>query len=324
MSNNYLSTKELKHLYHGNLRFKKNNGYLLARRFTEEQEKYLEFNDFLHLRTFCSASITIEFYTMAKSFSFDYKLFSDIGVKSTFEVYEDGFLTSKIITDDLERQGNLTFVLKNKIRKKVVLYLPNYSEYGIKNFYIDGEFEIVAHSKKKVLFLGDSITQGGGTERSGHTYVSLISRELGYEVVNQGIGGYIFDKNIIKELPFKPKKIIVAFGTNDVWYSAEENEKRIFDFFNRLYELYHNVKVLVVLPPFMGNSEQEAINAKFRILVGTIKNQCERYENIYVVNAYKMIPHFVDYFTADYVHPNVLGAVIYADNLIKSIKKINF
>lgn len=72
-----------------------------------------------------------------------------------------------------------------------------------------------AVKNEKVLWLGDSITQGYGPLRSSCTYVSVANRILNYDIINQGIGGYIYDKNSLMKMEgYEPDKIIVALGTN--------------------------------------------------------------------------------------------------------------
>ena len=72
-----------------------------------------------------------------------------------------------------------------------------------------------ARKNEKVLWLGDSITQGFGPLRSAQTYVSVANRLLNYDIVNQGIGGYIYDKKSLMKMDgYTPDKIIVALGTN--------------------------------------------------------------------------------------------------------------
>ena len=140
-----LTISELKKLYHGALCFKRTQKYLRARRFTEEQIKYFYCNDIWKTRVYGSSSITIKFITDAESFSFDYKMFYDIEVENTFEVYEDGFLTFMVKDHEIPHEGRLTVNLKKGL-KKVELYLPNYREYGIKNFVIDGNYKSVKKS----------------------------------------------------------------------------------------------------------------------------------------------------------------------------------
>ena len=44
-------------------------------------------------------------------------------------------------------------------------------------------------SKKTLVFLGDSITEGAGASRNELAYVNLVSKKLNCKVINNGIGG---------------------------------------------------------------------------------------------------------------------------------------
>lgn len=183
-----LEKKDLKQLVHGALCFKATQGYVIPRRFTDEQIALFKDETIPNYRSYrermyCGASITLEFITTAERIAFDYKFFLKTHRKSTFEVYVDGFLTYLAHDADL-REGRLEFFFKAG-EKHIEIYIPNYSEVGIKNFIIDGEYKPIPQAKTKVLFIGDSITQGCGTERSGQTYVNVLKRALNYEIVLQ-------------------------------------------------------------------------------------------------------------------------------------------
>lgn len=321
-----LEKKDLKKLFHGALCFKTTQGYVRARRFVDEQiaifmdEKIPNYRSYRE-RMYCGASITLELITASKKIAFDYKFFLKTARKSTFEVYVDGFLTYLVHDAELQ-EGRLEFCFKAG-EKHIEIYIPNYSEVGIKNFIIDGEYKVVSKTKTKVLFIGDSITQGCGTERSGQTYVNVVKRTLNYEIVNQGIGGYVFDKDLIIPLPFKPKKIVVAFGTNHRRRSDNENWERITVFFEGLNEQYGNLPVLVVLPPYAGDMDKDFLREKFTIINRMIVKTASKYPNIKIISAYKMIPHIPEYY-ADMLHPNALGVEVYGANMVKEIKKIKF
>jgi lysophospholipase L1-like esterase len=82
----------------------------------------------------------------------------------------------------------------------------------------------------KIVFLGDSITQGGGGPKG---YVTLIKsalaekhKELGIEVVNAGISGNKvpdlqrrLDKDVIAR---KPTLVVIYIGINDVWHGMND------------------------------------------------------------------------------------------------------
>ena len=309
-------------LFHGTLNLEEKDGYTIPRRFTEEQAKAVQDNDFFAHRVRCSASVTLELYTQAENISLDYKFFLRTGVNSTFEVYTDGFLTHLISDKDLADEGALNFAFKAG-KKHVEIYLPNYSEVGVKNFVVDGAYETVAPKETKVLFIGDSITQGGGPQRSGCTYVNVTKRALNYEVLNWGIGGYPFDEKIVQNSPFVPHKIILAMGTNNRFYSQEKNEKDIGAFFTKLNATYPNVPVLALLPPWDGSMD-EAGCQRYRVIKALIESNAAKYPQMQLASAYDMIPHFKDYFMDDLVHPTPFGMEVYGNNLVKTIKQKGF
>lgn len=312
-----------KSLFHGALRFEEREGYLIPYRFTEAQAASVSYSDFFVERTRCAASITLELITEATEISFGYKLFKRTGVRSTFEVYTDGFLTHLVGDDSLPDEGVLSFAFKEG-GKRIEIYLPNYSEVDIKDFSANGAYRAMPKKKTKVLFLGDSITQGGGSKRSAQTYVNVAKRALGWEIVNQGIGGYVFEKNLLSEIPFAPDKIVVSLGTNHHGYDEGENRKRIAEFFEALHERYGDKKTLVILPVYCGNPSIENKPEKYKRIKEIILEIASQYPAVRFVSAYEMVPHLADYYMEDMVHPNALGMELYGQNLAKAIKKIKF
>jgi lysophospholipase L1-like esterase len=85
----------------------------------------------------------------------------------------------------------------------------------------------------KIVFLGDSITQGGGGPKG---YVTLIKnalaekhKDLGIEVINAGISGNKvpdlqrrLDKDVIAR---KPTLVVIYIGINDVWHGLNDPAK---------------------------------------------------------------------------------------------------
>lgn len=314
--------KNIKELFHGVVCFSRENGYMIPRRFTLEQTNGFTENKFFYDRSRCGASVTLELITSSKSLSFAYKFFLRTGVKSTFEVYVDGFLTHMVNDWEIEDEGRLHFQFEAG-KKYIEIYIPNYSEVGIKNFELDGEYQTI-EKEIKVLFIGDSITQGGGSERSGQTYVNVVKRALNYEILNQGIGGYYCDKNSVKEIPFVPDKIVVAFGTNHRCFTENAHKDVLKDYFSALNDRYKNLPVLVIFPPFYGAGEAEVVRKHYKRIKDDFMQAVQIYPNMKTVNAYDMIPHFPDYYMNDFVHPNALGMELYGNNLVRAFQEIGF
>ena len=99
---------------------------------------------------------------------------------------------------DMKDIGHLEYELPEG-DKRVTVYLPADATVVIKDFDIDGGYTPVKKGMK-VLWLGDSITQGFGPLRTSCTYVSVANRLLDYDIINQGIGGYVYDKNSLMKM----------------------------------------------------------------------------------------------------------------------------
>lgn len=172
----------------------------------------------------------------------------------------------------------------------------------------------------KVLWLGDSITQGYGPLRSSQTYVCVANRILNYDIINQGIGGYVYDKkSLLKMEGYKPEKLIVALGTNQ--YGCE-TMKDIEEYYPRLFELYgKDIPTLVITPLWRGdNMDGVPTLVKF---CDKLKEILAKYPNIKVVDGFKLVPHLPEYFL-DNLHPNVLGTEVYGRNLVEKIREVGF
>lgn len=313
-----LTNSQLQKIYHGALHFRETpDGYLQAFQHTDAQMNYFkEVAEFWFERCDASTAKTIEFQTTATTFSFDYKIIW-IGSPDSFEVAVDGLITNITYIKDISEEGSLSFDLPEGL-KQITLYLPADSTVLLRRFDIGGDYTGV-RKNANVLWLGDSITQGFGPLRSGHTYVSIANRLLNYDIINQGIGGYIYDKNILMDLNgYKPDKIIVALGTNQY---GTETMKDIEDYYIRLRELYGDTPVLCITPLWRGDSEDgEPTLIRF---CENLKNICRQYSNITIVDGFTLVPHLPEYFL-DNLHPNCLGCEVYGRNLVRAIEETGF
>ena len=313
-----LSNEQVKNIYHGALWFEETeDGYLQAFQYTKEKIAYFEeVSDFWYERCTASTAKTLEFTTAATKCSFDYKL-AWIGSADSVELWVDGQAMEIRYVKDMETEGTISFELPEG-NKKVMIYLPADATIVIRNFELDAEYEPVV-KKEKVLWMGDSITQGFGPLRSAHTYVSVANRLLDYEVLNQGIGGYVYDKNVLEQMyDYKPDKIIISMGTNQF---GTESMEGIEEYYKRLKEIYGETPVLCILPIWRGD-----VPDGLPTLIKFCKNLkaiVEQYDNITIVEGFQLVPHLPEYFL-DNLHPNCLGSEVYGRNLVLEIEKAGF
>ena len=315
-----LTNEELKEIYCGALYFEETEeGYLKANQYTKPQMDYFE-KAFLMWYERCDASSakTIEFKTDATKVSFEYKLIWKCSEDSV-ELAIDGLATEIAYLKDIDMEGSISWDMPEG-EKNVTIYLPSDATMLVRNFEIDSTYECV-QKNEKVLWLGDSITQGYGPLRSYQTYVSVANRILNYDILNQGIGGYIYDKkSLMKMEGYEPDKIIVALGTNQ--YGDENAPDMVREYYETLIGIYgEEIPILVITPLWRGdNLEGVPTLEKF---CATIREIVGKYKNIKVVDGFKLVPHLEEYYL-DNLHPNGLGTEVYGRNLVEEIRRIGF
>ncbi|MBP5601668.1 MAG: SGNH/GDSL hydrolase family protein [Treponema sp.] len=314
-----LTNKELQNFYFGAYSFEeRDDGYLQAFQYTKEQMEYFKGAfDFWYDRCMATTAKTIEMKTDAQKISFEYKIIWK-GSEDSFELMIDGLITKIDYVKDVKEEGKLEWQLPAGM-KNVVIYLPADATLLIRNFEIDSKAE--RHVKnEKVLWLGDSITQGFGPLRSAQTYVSVANRLLNYDIINQGIGGYIYDKKSLLKMPdYTPDKIIVALGTNQY---GSETMKDVEEYYESLMKVYGNeIPVLCISPLWRGDKPEDS--AIFERFCDNIKKIAGSYKNVKVIDGFKLVPHLSEYYL-DNLHPNCLGTETYGRNLVEEIRRIGF
>lgn len=161
---------------------------------------------------------------------------------------------------------------------------------------------------RKVLFLGDSITEGVGASSGGHNFVSVFTKISGAQAFNYGIGGTRIarqknpscpDENryFYTRLPAMEKEadyVVVFGGTNDFGHGNAElgTYKDCTDdtfsgalrhLIESLYEKYPTARI-VIITPLHRASENSEINdrgfptmAKFTDYINVIRNLASEY-----------------------------------------------
>ena len=314
-----LTNKELQNFYFGAYSFEeRDDGYLQAFQYTKEQMEYFKGAfDFWYDRCMATTAKTIEMKTDAQKISFEYK-FLWKGSEDSFELMIDGLITKIDYVKDVKEEGKLEWQLPAGM-KNVVIYLPADATILIRNFEIDSKAERPVKNEK-VLWLGDSITQGFGPLRSAQTYVSVANRLLNYDIINQGIGGYVYDKKSLLKMPdYTPDKIIVALGTNQY---GSETMKDVEEYYESLMKVYGNeISVLCISPLWRGDKPEDS--AIFERFCDNIKKIAGSYKNVKVIDGFKLVPHLSEYYL-DNLHPNCLGTETYGRNLVEEIRRIGF
>lgn len=317
-----LSNKELKNIYFGAYEFRETDeGYLQAFQYTQDQIAYFatthDICDLWYDRCTATSAKTLEFTTTATKISFDYRVIWK-GSPDSFELMADGLIREIVYIKNIMDIGTISWELPEG-KKDVIIYLPADATVLIRSFTVDAKVER-AVKNEKVLWLGDSITQGFGPLRSSCTYVSVVNRLLNYDIINQGIGGYVYDKkSLMKMEGYDPDKLIVALGTNQY---GDKDMTAVEEYYETLTGIYGNeIPILCISPIWRGDNVDG---------IPTLMSFCEKvkkiagqYKNVKIADGMKLVPHLPEYFL-DNLHPNELGCEIYGRNLVDEIRRLGF
>lgn len=321
-----LTNETLKTLAVGAVRFEEKEGYLSFLRFTEKQQAYYrETNPGFYKKTFCTAGIRLSFETDSRALSFDYR-FIKMSTRHYcfFDLFVDGVMVEHFGEIPCEeKSGTVSFALPEG-NHLVTLYFPNLFAMQIANFTLsDGATVRPVKRSRKILMLGDSITQGYDAHYASQSYANLVSDMLDMEVYNQAIGGEVFNPGIIDgDLGFTPDTVIVAYGSND--YNKREREVMVenaSEFYRRVRTTFPEAEIFGILPLWRADSDRVTKVGTFGEAREIVRAAAEAQENVTVINSDTFIPRLTEFFRDEYLHPNDLGFRFYADGLIAAITK---
>ncbi len=307
------------------------NGKIFFSRFSKTERNSLTYGKNISLT---SAGIRLEFETDSKN------LFIKTSIKDTdshgrnfysFDIYCNGKILGQIKNFNKEpiypyKKYNLferhkSFILPDGL-KKITIYFPWSVQGAVKEIKTDDNAVLKPVIKKrKLIFFGDSITEGYDSLFPSLSYSSQISDLLNAEGINKGIGGSCFMPELVSNGKIRADFIIVAYGTND-WKASDFNSfcKRCDEFFKNLSLKFPDTKIFAVSPIWRGdlyidNKKTE----KFFEIPDYIEKTVFQYKNMIFINGFDFIPAKEIYFRDKYLHPNDKGFDLYKKALIKNI-----
>lgn len=215
----------------------------------------------------------------------------------------------------------------------------------------------------KILFLGDSITQGCGASSIEKCFVNLVEKDLKCIVRNYGVSGTRFarqkfvysdtysnyDFNLRADIMEDDADLVFVFGgTNDFGHGyskfGKKNDNDVYTFcggtntlFKKLIKHYGKSKIRVILPlnrfddefdlkNIYGDSLDKPSFVKLKDYVLLIKERANHY-GLKVLDYSKEFPkpksNKNEGLFIDGLHPNDKGHRLLADLIIKEIKASN-
>ena len=292
-------------------------------RFTENQlEGYKKAGNLPEVRSLCTSGMVMEFITDIPKLSFSYQVIHSYKPNAVFDIYENDALCQVVRIPDSSTCGRIVYKRQCSERSKITIYLPHLTAISIDEIKI-GNYSPVEGTGKKILFLGDSITQGMTSVSPSLCYTSLLARYYHADILNQAIAGECFREEYLdKDLDFSPDTVFVAFGTNDVTNieSTVEFQDNIHAYFKKLVHIYGSCKIYAITPIWRDFTESPLFGDKIIVFRKMIEEEAQR-AGIQTVDGLLLVPHLSGYFYDGTTHPNESGFHQYALNLCSQINR---
>jgi lysophospholipase L1-like esterase len=297
-------------------------------RFTESQYREYAKTEARLLRSRCPAGVGLEFRTDASLLKLDFKVVGTTRKFAYFDLFVDGSWRASDRFDPIDSGmgKTATFALPDDgAMHRVTLYLPHTVELVLLGITLSpgAAMEPAESRPKRYLALGDSITQGILAKHPAGTYPMRIANQLNMQLLNQGVGGYVFEEASLDEaLPYQPDLITVAYGTNDwnICHSIEEFRDKCSRYMRKLARLFPDAPIVVLTPLWRLNAEEITAVGAFTDIHRAIAEICEPLTNVTVLDGLNLLPHLPELF-ADKVHPTDEGSAQMALSMLKFLRE---
>ena len=205
--------------------------------------------------------------------------------------------------------------------KRVTLILPSHGVGVLRSVELDDGATLAPYAhKRRILFIGDSITQGWNARYDSLSYAWQVTKFLDANSVIQGIGGAFFHESTVAIIGFEADTVVVASGTNDYGHykTLEELTLHADLFFAGIAAQYAGKRLVAVSPIFREDMDKDKAMGSFAECRAAVTAMAEKH-GFTVADGLTLVPHNMD-FMADFVHPNDLGFGVFASNLVKYLQ----
>ena len=314
-----IKMEEVEKYFHGNRYLVRNGDYYQPVRFYQEEIAYYSsLKELFKPRSWCTAGITLQFYTEEKEISFSCKIENFIRNQDSITVYENGVFAQSYYYTKEAPLTQLRYRRKSERKGKIVIYFPSLSSLAIKDLSLVNKTP-VSDKLKTLVCYGDSITQGIEPQNASESYTNQIARRMNYEVLNLAVGGHYFDVNsLMNKITDNPDTILIAYGTNDFSNKKiEEIEDQIQKYLAKIKEFYPTSMVYCISPLWRFDIEPERMG-KMNKIRETIALKAVQ-NNLNYIDGFELLDKDTSLFTDRNVHPNDVGFTVMADKLVKII-----
>ena len=316
-----LNLEQIKSVTVGAVRIWEENGSVRFAKCTQKQvDAWYAFEQVLGERAETTTGIRLDLHTNSSFFGFT------AAKGGKFEIYVNNVLLYNLTAKDLT-DGSYRINLDKSAceENRITLYLPSHEVGILSSVELEDGASLRPHTfEKKLLFIGDSITQGWNSGYDSLSYAYRTSRAFNANSVIYGVGGGFFDPSVLDdEFDFDPDAVIIAYGTND-WGrcpSLEVLVKNTSDFLDKLSREFNGKPIICISPIWRADTNQTKRSGTFEEVCAAVKAQIKAH-GMYLVEGEYLVPHLTEFFADGFLHPNALGFGSYSENLVREIKDL--
>ena len=201
----------------------------------------------------------------------------------------------------------------------VVIWLPALSGCELRDAMGDGTYITPVETRPALLVLGDSIAQGFCAGDPALGWAARVSREWGMDLVNQSVGGQVFQPGMLADVNKRltPERVIVALGLNLRHEPCTERQVRtdVHGLFGELRRIWPKQRMWALTPtPHSEQPYHTHPKSCFERVPGIIRRQAESYD-MGVVDGLLLLDYNLELFADASEHPNARGCAQIAERL---------
>jgi lysophospholipase L1-like esterase len=314
--------------FHGVLRVIRDEQGVRFARLTPTQLACAEQMPAWGIRARCCAGATLELRTDSPYLDIRFAILSSCRQFFGIDVEIDGVVSHAVRVDEHKAvyEGRLFDLPDRKVRQ-VRVYLPYTVEIRLERIGLaeGATVEPLPPRARTLLALGDSITQGMEARSPMASYPVQLARLLDAELLNQGVGGHVFDANMLDpEMALQPDVVTVAYGTND-WYAGKglrQTEADVREYLAKLRSIWpaERTKVVVISPIWRVCGLEKKNEADLLECSRVILETARQCADVMTIDGLTLVPN-QPWYLADGTHPDDAGFLHYALNLYGALMR---
>ena len=285
------------------------------------------------------SGVWFDAYTNSKTFSMDYTVHENdyaSGWPTQFDVFINGVQQAQpVVTTKKLHSYSLKYSVPQEtpVNYRLTVMFPSGVATAITDVGLDaGSVAFPVVKSKKILMLGDSITQGSQCESPAAVYANQVAMKYNMQLLNQAVSGSSFSSNRVVSGDYRgfvPDVVILSWGTNN-YAGGGGNASHILT--NLGVEVpknieaiklkFSNAKIIAITP--IWRSDESGINFSLKDFIGKLKEVYSYSPEIRVLDGYNYVPHEKNYYNGGdlKLHPNSLGHIEYGKSLLIDLKAI--